>query len=174
MTKKRTPIQEILLELHKIENFRIKWTYDYSHIQQLFNEPDFYLVLSRNPNRLIVINKTQGLTRVSFKEKNTNEEIKILFDRYKNELSYTATRKFNDSLIEKVVQRQMYTKMPPKLMLLVEGEEIAYFEKKEYGYLSVEKQQFLSFKDVERLHNLAISKIENKNTIVLNIKKEEL
>lgn len=174
MTKKRTPIQEILLELHKIENFRIKWTFDYTHIQQLFNEPDFYLVLSRNPNRIIVINKTQGSIRVTFKEKNTDEEIKIMYNRYKNELSYTATRKFKDSIIEKVVQRQMYLNMPPRLILLTEKEEIAQFEKREYGYLCVEKQHFLSFKDVENLYDLAISKIENENTLVLNIPKEVL
>lgn len=179
MSKKHTPIQEILLELHKEEDFRIKWNYDYAHIQQLFNEEQFELTLRTKEKKRIIITKRYSIIEVLFiadakQDFYYSQYIKIVYNGESNKLSYNSTELFEDSLIEKVVQKIMYSNMPPKLIILIEKEELARFERKEYGYLSVENQQFLSFKDVERLHNLAFSKIENKNTIVLNIKKEEL
>jgi len=172
--KTYTPIRNILLNLHKQEDFRIKWDFDYTNFQKLFNQDSFFLIIRNEKDWNIEINHNPKVTKLKFR-KSENDGITIRYDRKTNKIGYTNWDEKEDfELIKRIVEKEIYSKAPSTLYLVIEDDKTIRFEQKQYGYISHEYGHFLDFSKVSQLHDIAISKIENENALVLFIKKEDL
>jgi len=172
--KNPTPIRNILLELHRQEDFRIKWGFDYTNFQKLFNQDSFFLIIRNEKNWNIEINHNPIGTKLEFK-KDKNNGITIKHRKKENKLEYlNYSENENFELIKRIVEKEIYSKAPSTLYLVIEDDKTIRFEQKQYGYISHEYEHFLDFSKVSQLHDIAISKIENENSLVLFIKKEDL